>query len=99
MARGEKRPQTESVRYKQRIRQSMGPSFPYAKSVLISWGLIVATMLLAAALSDPKSGLTERPILALSILSGLPFAILTVFYIEFRRKNRGKQRSSSHHEY
>jgi hypothetical protein len=77
-----------------RIRRRAKPSFPYAKSVLISWCLIVATMLAAAALSDPKSGEIKHPAFTWSMLAGLPVAIPAVFFTEFKRKNRGKQPNS-----
>src|SRR5882757_7549483 len=83
---------------RRRIRRSAEPSFPYAKSVVISWGLFVATMLLAAAFSDPKSGLIGHPVLTLSMLTGLPIAISAVFYTESRQRNRNK-RPKSHHEF
>ncbi|HEY1948781.1 MAG TPA: hypothetical protein VGG97_17365 [Bryobacteraceae bacterium] len=76
---------------KRRIRRPAEPSFPYAKSIVISWGLIVATMLAAAAFSDPKSGDIKHPALAWSMIAGLPIAIPAVFFMEFKRKNRSKQ--------
>jgi hypothetical protein len=89
---------SNAVSVRRRIRRSSAPSFPYAKSLLISWGLIVATMLTAAALSDPKSGEIKHPAVTWSMLAGLPIAIPLVFFTEFKRKNRGK-RPHSHDEY
>jgi hypothetical protein len=85
---------TEIVGSKRRIRRTGEPSFPYAKSILISWGLLVTTMLITAALSDPKSGEIEHPAIAWPMLAGLPVVILAVFFIEFKQKNRGKRTSS-----
>jgi hypothetical protein len=79
-----------------RIRQTGKPSFPYAKSVIIAWCLIVAAMSAAAALSDPKSGQLRHPLLSWSILAALPIAIPLVFLVESKRKNRGRRPNSDH---
>jgi hypothetical protein len=73
---------------KKRIRRSGEPHFPYGKSVLASGGLILAFILSLAVLADPASGEVRSPVLAYTELAALPLAIVTVFYTEFRFRNK-----------
>jgi hypothetical protein len=71
-----------------RIRRSIEPQFPYAISLLISCGLLVAAMFTAASFADPKSGVILPSSLAWSLVVVLPIAIPAVFYAEFKLRNR-----------
>jgi hypothetical protein len=79
--------------YKRRVRRSAEPDFPYGKSVIGASGLIVAFMLVLSLIADPGSGEIKSPALACLALAALPVAIITVFYAEFRVRNR---RSRTH---
>jgi hypothetical protein len=78
---------------KRRIRRSIEPTFPYGKSVVISCGLLVAIMLVLAAFADPVSGDIQPPILAFSMLGGLPLGIVGVFYVESKLRKKSHRSS------
>ena len=73
---------------KSRIHGTCEPRFPYGKSVIVSFGLIVTVMFIFVILADPSSGEIRSPALVWFVLAGLPAAIVTLFYSEFRWQNK-----------
>jgi outer membrane protein, heavy metal efflux system len=73
---------------KKRIRQSARPAFPYGKSIVASFVLIMTFMLVLALLSDPRSGEIPSSKLGWTMLIVLPAVIAVVFYLEFRLANK-----------
>jgi cobalt-zinc-cadmium efflux system outer membrane protein len=76
------------LRSKKRIGQSTGPGFPFGKSIVASFALVIACMLILAWLADPRSGEIPSSKLGWTIVAGLPAAIAVVFYLEFRLANK-----------
>jgi hypothetical protein len=69
----------------------MQPRFPYAKSVIASFGLFVAMLVLLTALTDPKSGEIRPSAVPWLLVGGLPAAIIAVFYAESRGRKKSQQ--------
>ena len=73
-------------------------TLPYEKSAIASGALIVAFLLFLGTLAEPQTGRIQDQLAAWVAISGLPFAIAAVFYVEYRfriRRTDSPRRSSS----
>lgn len=71
-----------------RQRQRGLPSLPYWRSILASFVLVLAMMLLFEVLADPRSGELRKPEVVAPVFVLFVIVEAGVFYAEFRLRRR-----------